>query len=269
MTRQRTLRVERAGDRTVVTLDRPHTRNAIDQAMVDELHELCAELERDPGILIIVGGDGVFASGADIAELRDRTAQDALAGINTRLFLRIARLPMPVIAAVDGWALGGGAELAYAADFRIGTPRTVFGNPETGLGIVAAAGATWRLPALVGESLAKQLLLAGRRLNAEEALRAGLLSEIVEPADLLPAAHRLADRIASMDAAATIATKALLAAPAEAHPEAELREQAVLFDSPEKHRRMTEFLEHRKRNAHAGPDGAAQTAGAEADGGTP
>ena len=144
MTAAHSVLLERAEHRMVATLDRPHTRNAIDQQTVDALHEVCEELERDPKVLILAGSDGVFASGADIAELRDRTAADALAGINTRLFMRIAALPMPVIAAVDGWALGGGAELAYAADLRIGTPRTVFGNPETSLGIIAAAGASWR-----------------------------------------------------------------------------------------------------------------------------
>ncbi|GAB3611936.1 enoyl-CoA hydratase/isomerase family protein [Humibacter ginsengisoli] len=257
MTDARTTRIERGDDRMVVTLDRPQTRNAIDQRMVDELHGVCAELEVEPRILILAGGDGVFASGADIAELRDRTARDALAGINTRLFIRIARLPMPVIAAVDGWALGGGAELAYAADFRIGTPRTVFGNPETGLGIIAAAGATWRLRELIGEPLAKQILLAGRRLDAEESLQAGLLGEVVEPSELMAAAQRLADRIASMDAAATIATKAVFAAPADEHPEIDLREQAVLFESPEKHRRMTDFLERRQRKQRA-TDGSAR-----------
>ena len=139
------LRIERRDDRVVATLDRPEVRNAIDQTMVDELHALCAELEDRPRTLILIGAGGVFASGADIAELRDRRADDARRGINTRAFQRIRALPMPVIAALDGWALGGGAELAYAADLRIGTPRLKIGNPETGLGIIAAAGATWRL----------------------------------------------------------------------------------------------------------------------------
>jgi enoyl-CoA hydratase len=241
------IRVERGDDRVVVTLDRPQVRNAIDRRMVEELHEVCGELERDPGILIVIGSNGVFASGADIAEMVGRTAEDALAGINMNLFLRIARLPMPVIAAVDGYALGGGAELAYAADLRIGTPRTVFGNPETGLGIIAAAGASWRLKELVGEPIAKQVLLAGRRLTAEEALRWGLLGEIVEPHDLLAAAHRLADRIAALDPAATQATKAVFAARGDEHPLVDLQAQAVLFESAEKRRRMTEFLERRSR----------------------
>ncbi|WP_243062456.1 enoyl-CoA hydratase/isomerase family protein [Humibacter sp. RRB41] len=247
MSAPETIRVDRGADRVRVTLNRPEVRNAIDRRMVDELHEVCAELEEDPKILVVAGGDGMFASGADIAEMRERTADDALAGINMNLFIRIARLPMPVIAAVDGYALGGGAELAYAADFRIGTQRTVFGNPETGLGIIAAAGASWRLRELVGEPVAKQVLLAGRRLDADESLRLGLLGEVVELSDLLAAADRLADRIAALDPAATRATKAVFAAAGHEHPLVDLEAQAVLFESPQKRRRMTEFLERRKR----------------------
>jgi enoyl-CoA hydratase len=230
-----------------VQLNRPDVRNAINQAMVDELHRVCAELEVDPRILILIGGDGVFAAGADIAELRERTAADALKGINTHLFIRIADLPMPVIAALDGYALGGGAELAYAADFRIGTPRVKIGNPETGLGIVAPAGALWRLRELVGEPLAKEILLAGRIIDADEARAANLITRIANPADLLAAAHTLADEIASKDPQATRFTKSVMASSRGEHPRTDLEAQAVLFDSPEKRRRMTEFLERRHK----------------------
>ncbi|WP_461162828.1 enoyl-CoA hydratase/isomerase family protein, partial [Sinomonas notoginsengisoli] len=167
-----TLVVQERGDRLHARLDRPEVRNAIDQSMVDELHAVCAHLEQYPKVLILSGtpageapgAKGVFASGADIAQLRARRRDDALAGINSGVFDRIARLPMPVVAALEGFALGGGAELAYAADFRIGTESLRLGNPETGLGIMAAAGATWRLRELVGEALAKEVLLAGRVL---------------------------------------------------------------------------------------------------------
>ena len=158
-------------DRLVVLLNRPEVRNAIDQDMVDELHRVCAALEREPKVLIIAGSDGVFASGADISQLRERRRDDALQGINSTIFVRIAKLPMPVIAALDGFCLGGGAELAYAADFRIGTPGVRIGNPETGLGILAAAGASWRLKELVGEPVAKEILLAGVVLGAERGPR--------------------------------------------------------------------------------------------------
>ncbi|MHC2999540.1 enoyl-CoA hydratase/isomerase family protein [Microbacterium sp. HJ5] len=241
------LRIESTDDRVVATLTRPDVRNAIDQAMIDRLHDLCADLEETPRTLILIGADGVFASGADIAQLRDRRADDARRGINTRAFQRLRALPMPVIAAIDGYALGGGAELAYAADLRIGTPRLKIGNPETGLGIIAAAGATWRLPQIVGDARAAELLLTGRILDADEALAWGLVSSLHEPDDLLAAAHALADRIAANDPLATRHTKTALGAAPDAHPGIELELQAELFESPEKKRRMTAFLERRKR----------------------
>ena len=241
------LLVERADDRVVATLNRPDKRNAIDHATIDALHALCEELEADPRILILTGSGGVFASGADIAQLRERRAADALAGINANAFVRVNELPMPVIAAVDGWALGGGAELAYAADIRIATPDARFGNPETGLGIIPAAGATWRLPEIVGSARAAELLLTGRIVDAAEALSIGLITSVHPAGDLLAEAHAVADRIARNDRAATIATKRVLRAPRADHPRVDLEEQAVLFESPEKHRRMTEFLERRKK----------------------
>ena len=242
-----TLRIDEAADRVVATLDRPEKRNAIDHDTIDELHALCASLEAEPRTLVLTGSGGVFAAGADIAELRARTADDASRGINTRAFLRIRELPMPVIAAIDGYALGGGAELAYAADIRIATPSLLIGNPETGLGIIAAAGATWRLPEIVGEARASELLLTGRMLDADEALRWGLVSSIHPAHELLAAAHALADRIAANDPLATMHTKRALRAPRAEHPRIDLDLQAQLFSSPEKHRRMTAFLERKTR----------------------
>lgn len=241
------LLIERQDDRVVATLNRPHKRNAIDQAMIDALHLLCAELEAIPRTLILTGAGGVFAAGADIAELRERRAADALRGINANAFVRLAELPMPVIAAIDGYALGGGAELAYAADIRIATPSLAMGNPETGLGILAAAGASWRLKEIVGDARAIELLLTGRTVKAEEALDIGLVSAVHEPADLLTAAHAIADRIARNDQAATIATKRIFRAPRDRHPAVDQTAQAELFERPEKFRRMTDFLERRTR----------------------
>ena len=242
-----TLQVTEGEDRVTAVLNRPEVRNAIDAAMVAELHQLCADLEENPRLLILVGSGGVFASGADIGQLRDRRRDDALRGINSSVFVRIAKLPMPVIAALDGYALGGGAELAFAADFRIGTPRLKIGNPETSLGILAAAGATWRLKELVGEALAKDILLAGRVLSAEEALAVQLITELAEPEDLLPAAHALADRIAAQDPLAVRLTKMVLSAPADAHPVIDTLAQGILFESAAKCDRMSAFLERKNK----------------------
>jgi enoyl-CoA hydratase len=241
----RPLLVDRRPDRVVATLNRPEKRNAIDQATVDALHALCEELEARPRTLILTGAGGTFAAGADIAQLRERGAEDALRGINATAFIRVRELPMPVIAAVDGYALGGGAELAYAADIRIGSLSIRIGNPETGLGIIAAAGAAWRLPEIVGDARASELLLTGRVIEADEALAIGLISSVHASGDLLAAAHAIADRIAANDPLATQYTKRALRAPRERHPSIDGELQAELFESPEKQRRMTAFLEKR------------------------
>lgn len=241
------LDVDELPDRVVVLLDRPEARNAIDQTMVDELHRVCDTLESHPRILVLGGKGGVFAAGADIAQLRHRRREDALRGINSGLFDRIRRLPMPVIGLLDGHALGGGAELAYACDLRIGTSRLRMGNPEPGLGILAAAGASWRLGELVGEPLAKEILLAGRVLTGEEALAVRLVSELVEPDELLAAGERLADRVSRQSALAVRLTKAAFHAPRDAHPYIDDLTQAVLFETEEKEERMTAFLEKRKK----------------------
>ncbi|MEU1390989.1 MULTISPECIES: enoyl-CoA hydratase/isomerase family protein [unclassified Nonomuraea] len=241
-----TLIVEEGADRVVWRLNRPQVRNAIDRELVAALHEACAAVEEVPRVVLLTGEGTTFAAGADIAQLRDRDRGDALRGINSRIFDRIHRLPMPTVALVDGYALGGGAELAYACDFRIGTPRTRIGNPETDLGILAAAGAAWRLAELVGEPLAKEILLAGRVLTAEEARAVHLLNDVVEPEDLLAAGHRLADRIAARAPLATRLTKAVFHAPRAAHPFVDDLAQAVLFETEEKHARMTAFLDRRK-----------------------
>ncbi|MFD5215539.1 enoyl-CoA hydratase/isomerase family protein [Microbacterium sp. NPDC058345] len=250
--------VERRDDRVVATLNRPDKRNAIDQQTIDALHALCAALEAEPRTLIITGSDGVFASGADIAQLRARRAEDARRAINATAFIRLSELPMPVIAAVEGYALGGGAELAYAADIRIAAPTLKIGNPETGLGIIAAAGATWRLPEIVGAARASELLLTGRVLNADDALAWGLISSVHPAHELLTAAHAIADRIARNDPLATQHTKRALRAPRHEHPDIERELQAELFESEEKRRRMTEFLERRTERTPQGEAGRAR-----------
>ncbi|MEJ1922946.1 enoyl-CoA hydratase/isomerase family protein [Microbacterium sp. KHB019] len=241
------LLVDRHPDRVIAQLNRPDKRNAIDREMIDALHLLCAELEVEPRTLILTGSGDDFAAGADIAQLRARRAEDAHRGINAMAFIRIHELPMPVIAALDGYALGGGAELAYAADIRIATPRLKIGNPEPNLGIMAAAGATWRLREIVGDGLASEMLLTGRTVTADDALAVGLVSGIHAPGDLLSAAHAIADRIAAADPLAIRHTKTALRAPRDAHPAIDGDLQAELFESPEKMRRMTEFLERKGR----------------------
>lgn len=240
------IQVDSSADRVVVTLTRPEARNAIDLATIQALHAVCDDLEADPRPLLLTGSGTFFAAGADIGQLRERGRHEALSGINSRLFSRIAQLPMPTIAAVNGPAIGGGAELAYACDLRLAAPGATFGNPEPGLGIMAGAGATWRLRDLVGTSVAKQILLGGYSIDAEAALRHGLVAEILMAEELLPRAHALVD---AMNRAAPLAlrlTKAVTDA-TTAHPIADDLAQAVLFETPEKSARMTAFLERSTR----------------------
>ncbi|MGO3257329.1 enoyl-CoA hydratase/isomerase family protein [Glutamicibacter ardleyensis] len=255
-----TLKISESSDRLWVRLHRPEVRNAIDQQMVDELHAVCSYLERVPKILILAGtpgqaptedkpkgSKGIFASGADIAQLRERRRDDALAGINSSIFDRIAKLPMPVIAALDGYALGGGAELAYAADFRLGTEALRMGNPETNLGIMAAAGATWRLKELVGEPAAKEILLAGKVLTGSECLAVGLITELHDAAQLDGAVDALADRIGAQDPLAVRITKVVFHSPREVHPVIDTLAQGMLFESQAKFDRMQSFLDRKKK----------------------
>ena len=237
----------------MATLSRPETRNAIDVGMIDELHDLCTELERRPRLLVVTGTGPVFAAGADLRQMRERTPEDALRGINSGLFERLAALPMPTVAALNGPAFGAGAELAYACDFRLATPTVRIGNPEVSLGVIPGAGAAWRLRQLVGLSLTRQMLLAGRILDADESLAAGLVDEVVADGDLEAAVGRWVDRLEQGAPLALRLTKLALAAPDGAHPRFDDVAQAVLFGSDEKWERMTAVLERRRPAAGARP----------------
>ncbi len=252
MTEWRTLMLAERDDRVVVTLDDPERGNALGQQMIDELHLVFDGLEREPGrgrVLVITGAGGLFAAGADIRQLRERDRDDALAGINLRLFERLRATPMPTVAAVDGYALGGGAELAYAADIRVATHRAVFGQPESSLGIMAAAGGCFRLAELVGEGLARDILFTGRQLSAAEALSSGLVTRLVEPEALMESAHEIVDHIHRSSPLALRLTKLALNAGPAAHPAIELTAQAVLFEDGEKRARMDAFLARRRKRA--------------------
>ena len=235
----------------MVLLNRPEVRNAIDQQMVDELHAVCAALEQTPKVLIIAGTgtagssppartSASCANGAATTPCRASTPPFSSGSPSCR-----CRSSRPWTAS----ALGGGAELAYAADFRIGTPSVRIGNPETGLGILAAAGASWRLKELVGEPVAKEILLAGAVLRAERALAVNLITEIHEAPELMAAAHALADRIAGQDPLAVRITKSVFHAPAEAHPLIDQLAQGILFESQAKFDRMQAFLDKKSKKS--------------------
>ncbi len=241
----------------VITLDRPEVRNAIDRQMIDELSDALDAIDRDETLraLVITGaGDRSFAAGADIAELKERNVQDALLRINAGLFRRIEEQRLPAIAAIRGYALGGGCELAMACDIRVCSAGAKLGQPEVGLGIIPGAGAIQRLPRLVGFGRAKELIFTGRIIGAEEALRIGLVNHVVPDEEVVSTAMDMARQIAKQGALAVqVAKQALNSAwgPQRAMESLDVLGQAVLFESADKHARMAAFLEKRAAKQRA------------------
>jgi enoyl-CoA hydratase len=238
----------------VITLNAPERRNAIDREMVRSLHaDLHSLMEDDELAAVVITGadEKAFAAGADIAELKERSALDALASINSSLFRRIEDFPVPVIAAIRGWCLGGGCELAIACDLRIAGESAKLGQPEVSLGIIPAAGATYRLPRLVGLGRARELVYTGRILTAAESERIGLVNRVVPDAEVLEAAVGMAREIAHNGPLAIRLAKASMNALARPNEQMamtlESALQAVLFDSADKHERMQAFLDRKSR----------------------
>lgn len=235
------------------TLDREAVRNAIDQRTIDDLGRLLDERARPETRALILTGAGqrAFASGADIAELRERGRLDALRRINSELFRKVERFPAPTIAAIRGYALGGGLELALACDLRVCGEGARLGQPEVGLGIIPGAGATYRLPRLIGLGRARDLVFTGRIIGAEEALAMGLVERVVPDAEVIAAARDLAEQIAKHSPLAVRLAKRALAGAFEASIDTlmslESAAQAVLFEDDEKRARMDAFLARRKR----------------------
>ncbi len=232
-------------------LNRPEVRNAINVEMIQALHtQLDAWAVDDAVKCVVVSGAGgkAFAGGADIAELRERTHKEGFWGVNQMLFQKLEDFPRPTIAAIDGFALGGGLELALACDLRVASRGAKVGLPEVTLGIYPAAGGTWRLPRLVGLGRAKELVFTGRIVDADEANGWGLFEKLVDR-DALGAALELAAVIAKNAALALQVAKVSLNTLARGESTASIERlgQALLFDSPEKRTRMTAFLEKRNK----------------------
>ena len=180
----------------VVTLNNPKV-NALSQALLGQLREIALELTTNPaGAVVITGGERLFAAGADISEFGG-AAEGAVIGNGFHTALdAVAAIPRFVIAAVSGYALGGGCELALACDYRIASEKAVFGQPEILLGIIPGGGGTQRLPRVVGASRAKEIMLTGRQVRAEDAFRIGLADEGVAPEQLHERALALAAEVA-------------------------------------------------------------------------
>jgi enoyl-CoA hydratase len=236
-----------------LVIERPSVRNALDLDTVNEFRTALSQLGSNAavGALIVTGaGESSFVSGADINDIRARGRDDGLAAISSSLFAAVERFPRPTIAAVNGYALGGGCELALACDIRVASDTAKFGQPELGLGIIPAAGATQRLPRIVGMGWAKHLILSGEIIDAKQALEIGLVTAIMPASQLQVRARELARRILRQGPLAARLAKLALNASARVDLDSglliETLAQALCYSSEDKQEGTTAFLEKRK-----------------------
>jgi enoyl-CoA hydratase len=184
-----------------ITINRPEALNALNKTVLEELYQVFGEIQADENVRVaILTGEGrSFVAGADIAQMSNLTVAEgrAFGAFGQKVMNFIEEIETPVIAAVNGFALGGGCELAMACDFRIASSKAKFGQPEVGLGITPGFAGTQRLPKLVGKGMAKMLILTADTINADEAYRIGLVEKVVEPEELMPTCEAIAEKIAS------------------------------------------------------------------------
>ena len=236
----------------LVTVNRPEVRNAINATVLRAITETLAELAENEDVQVLVftgAGDKAFVAGADINELAVRTPKDGLKATMQGVYEKVEQFPKPTIAAVNGYAFGGGHELALACDIRIASTNAQFALPETGLGIMPAAGGTQRLAKLVGLGRATEIVLTGRRVKADEALDMGLVTQVVEPDELLITARETAQAIMAKGPLAIQLAKTVIRHGFDVdHQTGILLErlaQSVLYSSAEKAEGTTAFLEKR------------------------
>lgn len=194
--------LEKEGKIAIVTINRPKALNALNSDTLTELDYVLDQIENNDEVLAVIltgAGEKSFVAGADISEMKDKNVIEGrkFGILGNKVFRRLELLEKPVIAAVNGFALGGGCEISMACDIRIASSNARFGQPEVGLGITPGFGGTQRLARLVGMGMAKQLIFTAKNIKADEALRIGLVNKVVEPGELMDAAKELANTIAN------------------------------------------------------------------------
>ncbi len=248
--------VEKDNGVAVITLNRP-PMNPLNGQVFQELGRAADELQADPAVkaVIITGqGEKAFAAGADITEMANLTPVEAyeFCQVSRIALEKIENLAKPVIAAVNGLALGGGTELSLACDFRIAASTAKFGQPEINLGIIPGAGGTQRLSRLIGAAKAKELIFLGDIIDAESAEKLGLVNKVVPPGDLLAEARKLASKLASKPAVAMKMAKASintgLNLDITSALKLEIQNFLLSFASEDRKEGMTAFMEKRKPN---------------------
>ncbi len=253
MSEENVVRYETRGRVAIVTINRPEKRNALDGQVRGAFLGAIDRARRDENVrsVIVTGaGEKAFIAGADIAEFEGRSPVDQWRVMKApTIFDAVERLPKPVIAAINGYCLGGGMELALACDIRIASSSAKLGQPEVNLGIIPGGGGTQRLPRIVGLGAALRLILSGEIIAADEALRLRLVEEIVEPAKLLDRAVELAELMASKSpvalAAAKEATRAALSLPLDDGLKLETALFQLCFSSADKAEGVRAFMEKR------------------------
>jgi enoyl-CoA hydratase len=246
-----TLLVEKNGPIVTISLNRPDKLNALNVKLLSELRTIIVELDHDPSVLCAVltgAGEKAFAAGADIAAMQTLTSHEArrFASIGHVVGDRIETAHFPVIAAVNGFALGGGCELALTCDFIYASDKAKFGQPEVNLGVIPGFGGTQRLARRIGIGRARELCYTGDMIGAEEALRLGLVNAVVPHAELLNKAHETAKKIASKGPLAIAQAKRVLFrgadVPLQIACELEAQAFGALFDSADQKEGMAAFL---------------------------
>jgi enoyl-CoA hydratase len=238
-----------------LTINRPEVRNALDLPTWKEIHRFIEESNRDEAVQVLVitgAGDEAFAAGSDLYYLRERSMLATLEGYSQRVLLLLEEYPKPTIAAVNGYAIGGGCELAMACDIRVASDRAKFGQPEVGLGILPGAGGTQRLTRLVGVAKAKELIFTAEIIDAHQAEKIGLVNHVVPHLELAEYVKKLANRILTKGPLAVRLAKQAINAGVNEGPSAgyaaERLAQAVLFGTDDHLEGIDAAIEKRRPN---------------------
>lgn len=248
------LLIEKDGDIAIVTINRPKALNALNAETLSELGKAMDDLGQDDSVKVIIltgAGDKAFVAGADISFMQSMNAIEGrnFALLGQQVFSKIENLPKPVIAAINGFALGGGCELAMSCDIRIASEKGKFGQPEVNLGVIPGFAGTQRLPRLVGKGIAKELLYTGDMFGADVAFRIGLVNKVVPAAELLDSAKEMAKKIASKGAVAIRLCKEAVNEGLEMEVEKAFAHEANLFGlcfaTEDQKEGMSAFLEKR------------------------
>lgn len=238
----------------LITLNRPQALNALNHQLMTEVMDALEAFDRDEdiGAAVLTGNEKAFAAGADVKEMADKSTLQMMDADHVAVFGRIRTIQKPVIAAVSGWALGGGCEVALSCDMIIASDSAKFGQPEINLGVIPGAGGTQRLVRAVGKALAMEMILNNRTLTAQEALQYGLVNRVVPVSETLNVAILLADEIASRAPLAVRAAKRMINRSYESFLTDGLGEEKQvfynLFSSEDQKEGMQAFVEKRKPN---------------------